>query len=253
MIDISVDSLPADLAYHLELLQLLSRCTVGREGMTTIEAKVQSIFNFVDIIEAILDSNCLLLAKIRLGIHLFNAMLDVETLLPALKDSDCIWRLIISTQDVFAFAKDELRQIEKNGWENPNSNRQKIEFMIVCAKIINAYFSAYYDYTIFKLEIGGQIAIGVERLTIKENQANDIIKSIYLKISAIYEMLSPLLPEEHHIILFQTLCTLNQASKEQIVASVDNLHESFFKMADDYNANNEIIDGNAPIGTTTCK
>jgi hypothetical protein len=88
--------------------------------MTTIEAKVQSMYNFVDIVDAMIDPQALLLARIRSGLFLYNAMLDVETPLPALKDADCMWKLIISTQDVFTFAKDELRQIEKNGWEAPN-------------------------------------------------------------------------------------------------------------------------------------
>ncbi|KAJ1435564.1 inositol 1,4,5-trisphosphate/ryanodine receptor-domain-containing protein [Ochromonadaceae sp. CCMP2298] len=123
--DVSMDDLDSDLAYHLELMGLLSCCTVGRSGMTTIEAKVQSMYNFVDIVDAMLDPQALLLARIRSGLFLYNAMLDVETPLPALKDADCMWKLIISTQDVFMFAKDELRQIEKNGWDAPTSSRQK--------------------------------------------------------------------------------------------------------------------------------
>jgi hypothetical protein len=231
--DVTMDALPSDLAYHLELMGLLSSCTVGRSGMTTIEAKVQSMFNFVDIIDAMLDNNSILLAKIRLGQFLFNAMLDVETLLPAVKDADCIWKLLISTQDVFSFAKDDLRSIEKNGWESASSNRQKIEYMLVCANIVGCYFSDYYDYTIFKMELG-QVAQGVERITIKEGPANDVIRSLYFKISSLYEMLSPLLAEEHHKTLYHALVALNNASKEKIVAEVEDIHTSFLKAAEDY-------------------
>jgi hypothetical protein len=163
--DITVEELPSDLAYHLDLLGLLSSCTIGRSGMTTIEAKVQSMFFFVDLVEAMLDPNCLLLARIRYGLFLFNAVIDVETPIPALKDADCIWKLIRSFDDVFAFAKDDLRQIEKNGWESVNSNRQKVEYMLVCCEILQGYFSIYYDHTIFKSEIG-QVAIGVERMNV---------------------------------------------------------------------------------------
>jgi hypothetical protein len=49
--DVSVDDLPSDLAYHLELMKILSSCTIGVSGMTSIEAKVQSMFHFVDVIE----------------------------------------------------------------------------------------------------------------------------------------------------------------------------------------------------------
>jgi hypothetical protein len=40
--------------------------------MTTIEAKVQSMFNFVDVVDAMLDPHTLLLAKIRLGRPLYK-------------------------------------------------------------------------------------------------------------------------------------------------------------------------------------
>lgn len=231
--DVAMDALPSDLAYHLELMGLLSSCTVGTSGMTTIEAKVQSMFNFVDVIDAMLDPNSILLAKIRLGLFLYNAMLDVETLLPAVKDADCIWKLLIATQDVFSFAKDELRLIEKNGWDYHGSNRQKIEYVIVCLNIVHGYFSAYYDYTIFKPEVG-QIAIGVERITIKEGPANEIIKSLYFKIASIYEMVSPLLAQEHHKLLHHTLVVLNNAAKEKIVAEVADIHTGLMKAAEDY-------------------
>eukprot|EP00981_Chlorochromonas_danica_P005579 scaffold1159_cov160-Ochromonas_danica.AAC.1 len=233
-IDVAVDDLPSDLAYHLELMGLLSSCTIGRSGMTTIEAKVQSMFNFVDIVDAILDPQCLLLAKIRLGLFLYNGMLDVETPLPAVKDANCIWKLIIASQDVFVFAKDDLRTIEKNGWEASTSCRQKVEYMLVNAMILESYFSAYYDHTIFKPE-AGQTVPGVERIQIKEHQANTIIQTLYSRIMAIYEMRSPLLAREHHEVLFNTLVALNNAAKEKMIAQVENLHDSFLRSAEEYN------------------
>jgi hypothetical protein len=231
--DVRVEDLPSDLAYHLEFMGLLSCCTIGRSGMTSIEAKVQSLFNFVDVVEAMLDNNCLLLAKIKLGLFLYNAALDVETPIPALKDAACIWKLLQSAEEIFTFAKDELRQIEKNGWSAPTSNRQKIEYMLVCAMVVESYFRAYYDASIFKSDFG-QIAAGVDRITIKEAHGNEIIKSLYLKISAIYEMVSPLLCEEHQETLYLALVALNNASKEKIVAEVENKHKVYFESAKEY-------------------
>lgn len=231
--DISVNELPAELAYPLELMKLLSSCTIGRSGMTTIEAKVQSMYSFVDIIEAILDPNCLLLAKIRMGLFLYNAVGDVETNLPAFKDAACVWRLLSYSLDIFAFAKDDLRQIEKNGWDAASSSRQRIEFMLVCVMNVMAYFTFYYDYTIFKPEVG-QTAVGVERIQLKEVQGNEIIATLFQRIFAIYEMLSPLLARDHHDLLFRTLCVLNDASKDKIVAQVENIHDPFFSSAQEY-------------------
>lgn len=231
--DVSVDDLPSDLAYHLELMGLLSSCTIGTSGMTTIEAKVQSMFNFVDVIDAMLDPQCLLLAKVRLGLFLYNGMLDVETPLPALKDADAIWKLLIAAQDVFTFAKDDLRSIEKNGWDAPTSCRQKIEYMLVNAMIVESYFTAYYDHTIFKPE-AGQATPGVERMQLKEPQANMLIQNLYSRVVALYEMLSPLLAVDHHKILHGTLVALNNAAKEKLIADVPNLHDTHMQQAKEY-------------------
>lgn len=232
-VDVRVEDLPSDLAYHLELMGLLSCCTIGRSGMTSIEAKVQSLFNFVDVVEAMLDGNCLLLAKIKLGQFLYNAALDVETPIPALKDAACIWKLLVAAEEVFTFAKDELRQIEKNGWSASTSNRQRVEYMIVCAMVVESYFRAYYEPSIFKSDFG-QVAAGVERIAIKEVRANEIIRSLFSKISAIYDMVSPLLSEEHHEALHSALVALNNSAKERIVADVENKHKSYFESAKDY-------------------
>lgn len=147
--DIDAEDLPPDLAYHLQLIQLLSKCTVGVAGMTSIEAKVQSMFYFVDVFQALLDPQTILLAKIRLGQFIYNAFIEVEMKLPTLAEADVTWKLIESTNDVFVFARDEIRQIERNGWENPSSNRQRLEYMITCAMIIGGFFDRYYDPGIF--------------------------------------------------------------------------------------------------------
>lgn len=245
--DVEIAELPNELAYHLELMSLLSRCTIGISGMTTIEAKVQSMYFFVDIVQAMLDPQCMLLGKIRLGLFLFNAVVDVETLLPAMKDANCFWLFMFSTEEVFAFAKDELRQIEKNGWEAPTSNRQKIEYMIVCAMLVNGYFSHYYDPIIFRPDMG-QTLFGVERVQIKELQANELIKSLYSKVMLIYETVSPLLSVTHHLLLYNTLVSLNNAASVKLVATVPNLHERFLKSEEEYAKEADSTDADATFG-----
>jgi hypothetical protein len=159
--DIEAEDLPPDLAYHLQLIQLLSKCTVGIAGMTSIEAKVQSMYFFVDVFQAVLDPQSLLIAKIKLGQFIFNAFIEVEMKLPSLAEADVTWKLIESTNDIFIFARDEIRQIEKNGWEHPNSNRQRIEYMITCAMIVGGFFQHYYDPGEFLLPIAYVFKIGL--------------------------------------------------------------------------------------------
>jgi len=222
--DVSVEDLPSDLAYHLNLMALLSGCTIGRDNMTTIEAKVQSMYSFVDVVEAIIDPQAILICKIRTGLFFYNAMLDVEMRLPSLKDAKCVWDLLETMPEIFSFAKDDLRQIEKNGWAGTTSNRQKIEYMIVCAQICYGYFSLYFDSTVFRPEAGQSSA--VERVHIREKKAYELINSMFFKIRSIYEMQSPLLAEEHQEVLFNALCALNEANPNKIVVQVENFHSS---------------------------
>ncbi len=222
--DVSVEDLPADLAYHLQLMTLLNGCTVGRDNMTTIEAKVQSMYFFVDVVDSLLDPNCILIIKIRSGLFLYNAMLDVEMRLPSLKDAACVWSLLESFQEVFTFAKDDLRQIEKNGWEAPTSSRQKVEYMVVCCMVVRGYFELYFDQTVFRPEVGQTSS--VERVQIREKKAYEMINSLYFKIRSIYEMMSPLLAKEHHEVMFYAMCALNEANPAKIVAVVENLHDA---------------------------
>ncbi|KAJ1440501.1 hypothetical protein B484DRAFT_391296, partial [Ochromonadaceae sp. CCMP2298] len=64
--DLSLEDLPPLLSYHLMFLEVLSGCTVGRMNITTVEAKVQSVFNYVDILQSILDPGTITIAKTRL-------------------------------------------------------------------------------------------------------------------------------------------------------------------------------------------
>ena len=221
--------LSSDLAYHLDLIQLLSRCTMGTDGMTTIEAKVQSMYSFVDVIDSMLDSSCLLGAKVRYGQFVYNALLEVEMKLPSLKDSKAIWDLIESFQDVVAFAKDEIRQIEKNGWSAPTSTRQKIEYMLVGANIVYGYFKFYFDYSIFQPEVG-QIQ-GIERVQIREKRAWEIVHSLFYKFKAVYEMQTPLMSKEHQVSLYNVLALLNTIPPAKIVMNVENMHNGYVEVA----------------------
>jgi hypothetical protein len=222
--DVSVDEVTSDLAYHLNLMSLLSGCTVGRESMTTIEAKVQSMYNFVDVVDALLDPNTILLAKIRTGLFFYNAMLDVEMRLPSLKDAKCMWDLLEAFPEIFSFGKDDLRQIEKNGWGHSSSCRQKVEWMIVCAMMVQGYYGLYFDTSLFRPEVGQ--TGNVERVQIREKKAYELINNTFFKLRSVYEMQSPLLALEHQAVLYGALVALNDANPNKIVLTVENLHET---------------------------
>jgi len=125
-------------------------------------------------------------------------------------------------QDVFSFAKDDIRQIEKDGWAAPTSNRQKVEYLVVCAQICFGYFHYYYDSTIFRPDVAA--TLGVPRVVLKESRANEIMKNLYTGLRAVYEMRSPLLANEHLDIMLDALRALNKSATIPIVSIVEDLH-----------------------------
>ena len=76
--DLDIDELDSELAYHIVLMKVLAACTVGRLNITTIEAKVQSIFPVQDILHALLDPETILVARMNMSLYFFNAIIEVE-------------------------------------------------------------------------------------------------------------------------------------------------------------------------------
>ena len=217
--------LPRDLAYHLELVKVVTGCTVGRINITSVEAKVQSLWNFVDVVNAILDNNSPLLIRTRLAYFFHHAMVDVEMKIPSLYYAQCVWDLLATFNEVFAASKDMLRQIEKNGWAAPTSHRQLIEYMVVGVVITAGYFEIYFDRSLFKLDAGASATerSGGEKVKMRESQGDELIRTLFGRISDLFDLQSPLLCSEHKNYMYRALCALNKAAKVPIVALVENV------------------------------
>ncbi|RYG90529.1 hypothetical protein EON65_59435, partial [archaeon] len=193
--DLSLDDLPPLLAYHLMFLEVLSGCTVGRMDLRTVEAKVQSVFSYVDILQSILDPGTILACKIRLSMFFYNSIIEV--------------------------AKDEIRLVEKVGWESPEVSRQRIEYIIVAIMIIGGFFERYYDSATFHFHDGTSAHVNKEKVQITQAQANELIHSLFIKIKDIYDLDSPRLSDEMKDMIFGALEALNKRSSKVIANTLN--------------------------------
>ena len=209
MKNVAVDDVPESLAYHLEFLRVLSGCTVGRINITTVEAKVQSVYDYTDILDAILDHRSMLLVKTRLALFFFNAMIEVEIIIPGLAQSARVWKFLESTVDVFGDGCDDLKTVEKNGWENGGVDRLKIEYMVVCAMIVAGFFQSLYDATLIKAE---DTVVTGDKVEMNIDQVNHLISEIFIKVKAVVDLQSPILAIEHKKFLLACLFGLNKAA-----------------------------------------
>jgi hypothetical protein len=207
--DLSLEDLPPLLAYHLMFLEVLSGCTVGRLNITTVEAKVQSVFSFTDILQSILDHGTILPCKIRLSRFFYNSVIEVELKIPGLDQSAEIWKLLETYRYVLANAKDELLNVHKLGWESPNVCRQKIEYILVCVDIIGGFFTHYYQPAAFQSD--DRKAQTNSRIQFSLTHVDELILFFFTKIKDIHELNSPRLSEETKGSIFSTLEVLNRS------------------------------------------
>lgn len=219
--DINVDDLPDELAYHICLIEVLSGCTVGRFNITSIEAKVQSIFPYYDILQAILDPCTILIARCKLALHFHNAIVEVEMRVAGLERSQSMWDLLKTYPSIIAAAKLELQDIEKLTWESPKVSRQRIEYALTCMMIIEGFFHKYYVRGSMRLresEEKDQV-----RMTLEE--AENLIEALFLAVKDMHDMNSRLLSREHTNMIARTCIQLSK--------SVDLKNLVFAKAADD--------------------
>ena len=214
-LDLSLDDLDPLLAYHLMFLEVLSGCTVGRATLTTVEAKVQSVFNFVDIVESILDAGTILICKNKLGMFFYNSIIEVELKIPGLEQSSCVWRLLDSFLGVLNYAKDDVRIVEKLGWEDEQVSRLKIEYIITCIRIAGGFFARYYDPQSFRYN--DKSSTTGEKVDISLAQVNDLILALFMKIKDLYDLDSPRLSADTKATIFSALEALNNKASKIII------------------------------------
>ena len=221
---VDFEDLPKELAYHLSFLEMLSNCTVGRINITSVEAKVQSIYDFEDVLACILDPASVVIAKTRLAMHLFNAFVEVELSVPGLDRNPLMWSMLHSYPDVFAEMLKHLEFVRKNGWNGQQYLRQKIEYGLACLNIIWGFFGRYYDPNTLESEKDDQgtntnSSGNYEKMTLAK--ANKLIKTLYDSIDLLYKFQSPNLSEVQKTVMHDALEALNKSASAHFCVEVE--------------------------------
>ncbi len=206
----SLKDLHPELQYHLALLETLAACTAGRLNISSVEAKIQSVFNYIDVIDAILDPACCLLAKVLTTKFLLNAIIEVELVVPGLGQSKSCWRLITSYIATLGSFVDDLVKIDKLGWDASGINRQRIDYQLHCIFILSVFFDKNYQSGFFTNEVSG--ADGqLDRVSMTITQANNIIKSLYKLVRAVHQLDSPRLARWQKEYIKKAVVAMNAA------------------------------------------
>jgi hypothetical protein len=234
--DLSLEDLPPLLAYHLMFLEVLSGCTVGRENITAVEAKVQSVFNYVDILQSILHPGTITIAKTRLCKFFYNSIIEVELKIPGLEQVPVIWQLLESFKMDLNNAKEVLVNAEKLGWQHPTVSRQRIEYLLVCIMIIGGFFQHYYRAGAFQesgaaagadgtanASMAGQGAsqkatpVNKDKANISLTHVDELILYFFHKIKELHDLNSRILSDDTKRTVYDALTTLNKSTSNGAV------------------------------------
>ena len=143
-IGLDADSLPRELGYHIELLDLLASCVSGVKA-TTVEAKVQSIYPYYHVLDALLDPESLLVVKVHLANYLLHTSLSVTILLSSLRDDERMWRFLQEiAAEVLPSGFSALKRLRKTDSEDISFYRQQVEYVLVSVKCVTEFFNRYY-------------------------------------------------------------------------------------------------------------
>ena len=215
--DIHITELPEELAYHLEFLRVLSGCTVGRINITTVEAKVQSVYDYIHLLDALLDPRSLLFVKIRLGLFFYNACVEVEIAIPGLAQSARCWKMLQSTVGVFKQGVVDLTAINKFGsLESSDVPRQRMEYLVVCAMIVGAFFQFLYD----PMKIKGEDIVSVDdRVQLKIDEVNALIFELLELAAEILSLRCSFLSEEHKNYFVDCIDGMNKSAGRSVAVA----------------------------------
>ena len=225
--NLNLDNISPLLAYHLLFVDVMASCTVGRLNITTVEAKVQSVFYFHDVIDSILHPGTILFAKIRLARFVFNAIIEVEMMIPGLEQDDVIWRLLASFAPYLQQCQQELRNIATYGL-GAGYDRLAVEYSLVAIMIISGFFGRYFDPAFYKFSEKKEsivdpvtgAAIEVDAIT-SAKAINTKIYELYMDIYSIYEIKSTFLSTAHRRYIYDALEALNKSTSQPLPGSVE--------------------------------
>jgi hypothetical protein len=212
--DVDFDSLPAELQYHMKLLSILSWCCSGNQKITTIEARVQAIFDFKYLLSILKDEKCLMLHKTAVGLLLFDTYIDVELKLQTIALSESLWNFFLDVSAFLGICCRHLVDNEKLLNTGIIPKRQMLDYMVVCIMIVNGYFDTYYN-TETRLSIEREKEKSLSDVNVSWMASFDfseVVFTLLARISTIYDLDCKCLSVHRTSLLKNTLKILNMAT-----------------------------------------
>ena len=213
--DSTMEQLEPLLAYHLTLLNIFAGCTSGRAAISSLEAKIQSVYSFTDAVECVLDPRSILPVQNASLKFLLFCVIDVNLPVPGLAESATVWRLVKRLSDELCEFGNYIKSVHKLGWDNPKSSLQKVEYYVLGMLCMSKFFEKSYDKKLFLHESTGT---GKDKATLSQADADVIIKRLFLAVKTVFEINSPRLSDSIKEDMKKAMGALNQSHSSPILS-----------------------------------
>jgi len=140
--------MPSLLQYHSMLLYVLAGTAVGRTNITTVEAKLQTIYKPDDLLSCLLDPDTTIDVLIPVSNYFFHAVIEVEIAIPGLGQHRSMWQYLKVCDEVIANSKDDFDFLSENPLDESLKAviaRRNCEYALICVRIVLGFFDAYFD------------------------------------------------------------------------------------------------------------
>lgn len=210
--NLDVEDLPPELQYHCRYLEVVANCTVGSMNTTIVEAKIQAAFEYIYILQAILDPNTILIVKLYLTLFYYNGIIDVAMEIPGLEHSAYVWRHLESLPTLFDEVLEELKVCQEHGSiEAPEVDRHKIEYALLCARITNTFFRKYYDPVMFKvMEDREEEDIEGRFVMMTPAEADDLFRRLHTALHSLSSFNSAHINKAYKLVLVSCMTALTE-------------------------------------------
>ena len=141
--------MPRLLAYHCRLLDALAGTALGRQAITTVEAKLQNMFSPDSLLRQLADPHISLEVKDSMANFLYHVVIDVEIVVPGLASMPSMWEYLALCPQSIDDAQRALGEgmVCNGGATGSREERQarlKVAYAMKHCEIVRGFFEFYW-------------------------------------------------------------------------------------------------------------
>jgi len=218
--------MPPLLKYHIKLLNIMAGCAVGRTNITTVEAKLQSMYSYDHVLKGISDPSTCIEVKVALANLFFEGYIEVEISIPGLSNAREVW-------EVFGIFPDFAREMAGCLVDMSQSleyMRKLMYFVELGSTIVEGFIDRYYTGDEFRGDNEGKNRAGSgdgdHMSDLKEEKKGEeeedkeeeglhwidkLMVDLYSSYKELYDLRSPMLTDEQNTHVYKLLDSLTLA------------------------------------------